>query len=96
MLEDQAKAYLRSRSLPVPLGALAKTPQEAHAYTAAWQGRVAVKALVATGRRGKAGAVRICDDAGQAQEVAAKMLGTLVAGLPVNALYVEEGIDIKE
>src|SRR5690606_17926884 len=90
------KAYLQRRGLPVPRGATARTAQEAYAHAASLGGRVAVKALVATGRRGKAGAVRICEGADQARDAASGILGSVVADLPVDALYVEEGVDIQE
>jgi len=56
LLEDHAKAWLRGRGLPAPEGAAAASVAEAREAARALGGRVAVKALVAAGRRGKAGA----------------------------------------
>ena len=55
-----------------------------------------VKALVPTGRRGKAGAVIAVADADGAAAAAAKLLGSTVNEHRVSAVYVEERIAIKE
>ena len=66
LTEDLAKAWLRERALPVPPGRVAANPPEAGAAAAALGGRVAVKALVAGGRRGKAGGVRLAGNSAEA------------------------------
>jgi len=60
LLEDKSKALLRQVGLPVPRGELARSADEASRLAQALAGpdeRVAIKALVAAGRRGKSGAV---------------------------------------
>lgn len=95
LLEHRTKDYLRAAGLPVPLGTSARTPAEAAEAAEALRGRVAVKALVAAGRRGKAGGVHIVQDAAGARQATAAILGTTVAGLPVRAVYVESAVDIE-
>ncbi len=53
-----------------------------------------VKAVVPTGRRGKAGAVLAVDSAPEAAEAARQLLGRTVYDYPVRRVYVEEHIDI--
>ena len=89
LTEDLTKAYLCAQGLPVPHGAACDTAQAAHAAAGSMCGGAVVKALVAAGRRGKSGAVALVDDADAAQQAAQRMLGTEVAGLPVDRVYVE-------
>ena len=96
LTEDLAKAWLRERGLPVPQGRVANSPAEAQAAAAALVGRVAVKALVASGRRGKAGGVRLADGPLEAADAAAAMLGATVAGQAVERVYVEKAMEITE
>jgi succinyl-CoA synthetase beta subunit len=96
LLEDRAKTWLRARQLPVPDGRAAHTPEEAAMAAHALGGRVAVKALVAAGRRGKAGAVRIASDEMAAQAAAREILGMEVAGQKSRRVYVESAVDIAE
>jgi succinyl-CoA synthetase beta subunit len=94
LLEDRAKAWLRARALPVPEGRAAANAAEAAAAAAELGGRVAVKALVAAGRRGKAGAVKLAAG-GRAVEAAAQaVLGLSVAGQPTERVYVERAVEI--
>jgi succinyl-CoA synthetase beta subunit len=94
LLEDSAKAWLRSRDLPVPKGRTARTAEEAGAAARALGGRVVVKALVAAGRRGKAGGVKIAEDERAAQAAARAILGMEVAGQRTTQVYVESAVEI--
>ena len=96
LLEDAAKEALRSAGIDVPRGAVvtdARAAALAAAGLAGAGGRVAVKALVPAGRRGKAGAVAVCD-AADCEATAARMLGAEFDGRPIDRLYVEEAVDI--
>ena len=69
LFEYQAKQLFAEYGVPVPNGALATTPEEAHdaaaGFAAAGAPRVVVKAQVKTGGRGKAGGTgREADQAG--------------------------------
>jgi succinyl-CoA synthetase beta subunit len=94
LLEDRAKAWLRERALPVPEGRAAATPREAGAIARDLGGRVAVKALVAAGRRGKAGGVKIAQGSEAAEAAARAILGTEVAGQRSERVYVEAAVEI--
>jgi succinyl-CoA synthetase beta subunit len=92
--EHRTKAELLARRLPVPAGERADSAEEARRCAAALGSAVAVKALVPAGRRGKAGAVRMCDSPDECAAAAAAMIGTSLAGQPVRAVYVEQRIEI--
>lgn len=94
LLEDRAKAWLRGRGLPAPAGRAAHSAAEAAEAARALGGSVAVKALVAAGRRGKAGAVKLAADAQGAAAAAAAILGLEVAGQRVAQVYVEQAVGI--
>jgi succinyl-CoA synthetase beta subunit len=94
LLEDRTKAWLRARGLPVPAGAAAASAAQAESAAASLGGKVAVKALVAAGRRGKAGAVKLAASAAEARAAAQAILGREVAGRRVEQVYVEQAIAI--
>ena len=101
--EYQAKEVLASAGVAVPRGKVARTPAEAADAAEALGGRVVVKAQVHAGGRGKAGGVKLVASAAEARDAAAAMLGsTLVthqtgpAGVPVDAVLVEEALDVDK
>ena len=94
LLEDRAKTWLRARALPVPEGRAAATPAEVATIARELGGRVAVKALVAAGRRGKAGGVKIAQGGEAAEAAAQAILGMEVAGQRSERVYVEAAVDI--
>src|SRR4051812_2471343 len=96
LTEDLAKQWLRENAVKVPRGAAAASGDEARKVAAAFSGGAVVKALVPTGRRGKAGAVVVAADAGEAAAAAAKLLDTVVNEHRVRAVYVEERVAIAD
>ncbi|CAI8945372.1 ADP-forming succinate--CoA ligase subunit beta [Methylocaldum szegediense] len=96
--EYQAKQLFSSCGLPVPRGTPAFSEREAaEAATALGGGRWVVKAQVHAGGRGKAGGVKLVDSVDAVAAAAGQLLGsrlvtaqTGAAGLPVNAVLVEE------
>ena len=96
LLEDQTKAWLRCRGLPIPNGAAAASAQQAEAIARGMGSRCFVKALVPAGRRGKSGVVRQAEDASGARQAAEDILGTMHAGYRVARVYVEERVEIDK
>ncbi len=100
--EYQAKQLLTDYSIPVPRGALARTPQQAADAARELGGsRWVLKAQVHAGGRGKAGGIKLVDGIDAAEQQAGALLGTQLvtgqsgaAGLPVEALLVEEPLEI--
>jgi succinyl-CoA synthetase beta subunit len=104
LLEDEAKAALAAHGVPVPAGRaagrgddLAQVARDvlAEAGTAAEDpsASVVVKAMVATGRRGKSGFVRRCAS-GEVAAAADSMFGRELEGLAVERVYIEQAVAI--
>jgi len=96
LTEDRTKRYLASCGLPVPRGLSCATPEEAAAAARTLGGAAVVKALVAAGRRGKAGAIKLVATPDEAAAATQALLGTTIAGINVSRVYVEERIDIAQ
>jgi succinyl-CoA synthetase beta subunit len=92
--ECAAKSLLAGRGIAVPRGGLAKTPDEA-AAVAARLGPVVVKAQVPTGKRGKAGGIRLAATPDEARAHARAILGMEIAGHRVEKVLVEERMSIE-
>ncbi|HMB34549.1 MAG TPA: ATP-grasp domain-containing protein, partial [Methylomirabilota bacterium] len=99
--EYQGKAILREYGVAVPLGEVADTPDEARAIAARLGGKVVVKAQVHAGGRGKAGGVKLADDAAGAEAAARQILGMMLKtpqtppeGIKVLKVLVEEASPI--
>src|SRR5437899_12232413 len=80
--EHQAKALLREFAVPVPRGDVVTTPAQARAVAARLDGRVVVKAQVHAGGRGKAGGIKLADNAASAEEAARQILGMRMKAPP--------------
>lgn len=94
--EDKVKAWLARRGIATPRGGVAVSAEAAAEISRGWEGDAVVKALIPTGRRGKAGAVRICGSVPEVEAAAAAILGSAVNGYVVRQVYVEQKIDIAK
>ena len=94
LYEHQGKELLGCMGVPVPAGRVAFSVEEAVAAAEELGGPVVVKAQVHTGGRGKAGGIRVVDDAAGASRAAADILGMDIKGHTVGRVYVEEASDI--
>ncbi len=86
--EYQARALLKAAGVPMPDGDVATTPDEAETLARAMGGAVVIKAQVHTGGRGKAGGVKLAENAAEARAAAEKILGMTIKGLTVNKVLV--------
>ena len=94
-MEYQAKELFAKHDVPVTLGIVANTPDEAK--TAAEQlGVVVVKAQVKAGGRGKAGGVKLAKTPDEAKAHAEAILGMEIKGLAVNRVLIAPAADIVE
>ncbi len=93
LLEYQAKQRFAAAGIAVPPGRLARTPEEA-ADAARELGRIAVKAQVPIGGRGKAGGIAVVDTPEEAQREAARILAMDIRGYPVRSVWCETGLSI--
>ena len=92
--EYQAKEILRKEGVPIPPGEVANTPEDAERIARQYGGTVVVKAQVHAGGRGKAGGVKLAKSPGEAKEIARKILGMHIKGLPVQRVLVTPAADI--
>lgn len=92
--EFQSKAILARYGIAVPRGEVVGSPGEAAAAAERLGGRVAVKAQVLVGGRGKAGGIRVAASPAEAASKAEAILGLRIQGLQVTRLLVEEAADI--
>ena len=90
--EADAKSLLVAQGLPVPPWAVARTAADARIaaerFLAAGAGRVVIKAQVLVGGRGKAGGVKLAGSPAEAEEVAARILGMEIKGIPVRKVLI--------
>jgi succinyl-CoA synthetase beta subunit len=101
--EYQAKAILARHGVPVPVGEMVATPDDAVEVAARLGGgTVVVKAQIHAGGRGKGGGVKVVHGPEAAGKAAAAMLGmrlvthqTGPSGQIVQRLLVEQGLRIK-
>lgn len=92
--EHAAKPLLAAKGIAVPRGGLAATPDEAVAV-AARLGATVVKAQVPTGKRGKAGGIKLAATPDEARIHANAILGMRIAGHSVEKVLVEEQVPIE-
>lgn len=95
LLEHQGKELLAQAGLAVPRGAVVTTAEDAYRAAAHLATRVALKAQVTAGKRGKGGGIRFADTPHEAREAATELLGSQLAGATVDTLLVEESADVR-
>jgi succinyl-CoA synthetase beta subunit len=96
LYEYQGKELFRRFGIPVSDGRLATTPEEARVAAEELGGQVVVKAQVLTGGRGKAGGVKLADDAADAEAKARDILGLDIRGHVVRKLWIEQASEIAK
>lgn len=94
--EYQARELFSQFGIPMNSGEVARTPEEARAIAARIGKRVVVKAQVHAGGRGKAGGVKLADNADDARDKAAAILGMEIKGLIVDRVLVADAVDIAQ
>ncbi|MFN8471921.1 MAG: ADP-forming succinate--CoA ligase subunit beta [Anaerolineae bacterium] len=92
--EYQAKEIFVKNGLPVPMGEVATTADEAQAAAEHLGKPVVVKAQVLVGGRGKAGGVKLAKTPQEAREKAAAILGMNIKGITVKKVLVAPAVDI--
>jgi succinyl-CoA synthetase beta subunit len=96
LFEYQAKQLFQKYGVPVSLGEVATTPDEAKAIAEKIGGVTVVKAQVKIGGRGKAGGVKVAKTPDDARANAEQILGMDIKGHTVHRVLVDPGADIKE
>jgi len=96
LMEFQAKELFARHGVPVTVGTVVTTPEDAEAAAEAEGGRVVVKAQVQTGGRGKAGGVKLASDPQDAVVKAREILGMDIKGHTVHRVLIAPAADIAE
>jgi succinyl-CoA synthetase beta subunit len=94
LLEYQGKQLFAEHGVPVPEGRHATTPKEARVAAEELGFPVVIKAQVQIGGRGKAGGIKLANDAHEAEAHARAILGMDIRGLTVHEVWVERASDI--
>ena len=94
LYEYQGRALFARHGLPVLGGGVATTPEQARQIAEELGGRVVVKAQVKVGGRGKAGGVKLAEDADEATAHAEAILGMDIKGHTVDAVMLTTTADI--
>ncbi|TMC50477.1 MAG: ADP-forming succinate--CoA ligase subunit beta [Chloroflexi bacterium] len=98
LLEYQAKQQFARRGIAIPAGRLARSAAEAEAAARELQRhagtRIAVKAQVPIGGRGKAGGIAVVESPDQARREAERILAMDIRGYPVRSVWCETGLEI--
>ena len=96
LYEYQARDLFEKHNVPVLLGAVATTADQAHDAAAKMGGKVVVKAQVKVGGRGKAGGVKLAVDANDAKEKAGAILGMDIKGHTVHKVMIAQAAPIVD
>ncbi|MHA2323293.1 MAG: ATP-grasp domain-containing protein, partial [Candidatus Thorarchaeota archaeon] len=96
LFEHEAKDIFRTFKMPTPPGGVVRTPKEAKERAAEVGKPVVVKAMVLAGKRGKAGGVKFADTPQDAEKHAEAILKMRINDLPVEAVLIEEKLDIEQ
>lgn len=95
LFEYQARDLFEAHQIPVLAGAVATTSDQAQAAAAKMGGKVVVKAQVKVGGRGKAGGVKLAENADDAKEKAAAILGMDIKGHTVHKVMIAQAAPIE-
>jgi succinyl-CoA synthetase beta subunit len=96
LFEYQGKQYFARFGIPVSAGGYADTVDAAVAEADKAGYPVVVKAQVQVGGRGKAGGIKLANDAGEVRTHAGNILGMDIKGHVVKRLWIEHASDISE
>jgi len=95
LFEYQARDLFEVKGVPVLGGAVAATPEDARAAAQRLGGKVVVKAQVKIGGRGKAGGVKLAENADDAFEKAKAILGMDIKGHIVGKVMIAQAAPIE-
>ena len=96
LFEFQAKELFQQYDVPVGLGSVVSTPEDAERAARQIGGVTVVKAQVKTGGRGKAGGVKVAKTPEEARQLAGQILGMDIKGHTVHRVLIDPGAQIEE
>ncbi len=95
LFEYQARDLFESHQIPVLAGAVATTADQAFSAAEKIGGKVVVKAQVKVGGRGKAGGVKVAENAADAKDKAGAILGMDIKGHIVKKVMIAQAAPIE-
>jgi succinyl-CoA synthetase beta subunit len=96
LYEFEGSELFRREGIPVPEYLLATSPSEVRQKAEKIGLPVVIKAQVLTGGRGLAGGVQIAESLKRAEEVAQRILGSFIKGLPVKQVMVAKKVMVAQ
>ncbi|MGI8760969.1 MAG: ADP-forming succinate--CoA ligase subunit beta [Jatrophihabitantaceae bacterium] len=96
LFEYQAKQLFAKYGVPVSLGEIATSPEQAREVASRIGGVTVVKAQVKVGGRGKAGGVKLARTPAEAESAAGEILGMDIKGHTVHRVLVDPGAQIEQ
>ena len=93
--EYQSKQIFSNYGIPIPSGRIAANAADAKQIAEELGGHVVIKSQILVGGRGKAGGIRLAKSPQQAEDLATKILGMEIKGLPVRKILVDEAASIE-
>ncbi len=96
LLENQALDLLQRGGMLVPRYEVAASPEEARDAAEQMGVPVVIKALIPTGKRGKAGGILFASTPDEAASCAEKILGTMLNSFRVNSVLIEERLEVTQ
>jgi len=94
--EYQSKALFGEFGIPVPVGSIAREPEEVFDLAQKAGTAVVVKAQVLVGGRGKVGGIRLARTPEEARACAREILGMSLRGQVVRKVLVDPAVDIAQ
>ncbi|MGB7874504.1 MAG: ADP-forming succinate--CoA ligase subunit beta [Anaerolineales bacterium] len=94
--EYQSKQLFSKYGVPIPKGRVAATASEARHIADELGSRVVVKSQVLVGGRGKAGGIKVANNANEAEQLATQILAMEIKGLPVRKVLIDEAASIEQ
>ncbi|MDD4876270.1 MAG: ADP-forming succinate--CoA ligase subunit beta [Dehalococcoidales bacterium] len=96
LFEYEAKDIFLGYGIAVPEGNIANNSNEAEAIAREINRPVVLKSQILVSGRGKGGGIIFADSITESEKEASKLIGTLIKGIIVDRLLVEEKLDIAE
>jgi len=96
LYEFEAKKLFSNTGIPIPLGEIVKSPEEAKTFTEKLNKPIVLKAQILSGGRGKAGGIKFAQSPAEAKDKAIELLSLEIKGFPVEMLLVEEKVNVEK
>jgi succinyl-CoA synthetase beta subunit len=94
LTENEAKQEFFKHGIPIPKGVTVTDSKQTEHAVSNLKPPYMVKAQVPVGGRGKAGGIMLAMSANEAEEAAAKLIGTQIKNSPVKQVLIEEKLSI--